>query len=682
MKKNLHKRKSLLIFAAANSDNFNKILKMNRQFFFLIVIFVLCTAIFTSCKDDNIMTSAEMQKEAILTELGKNSDFSEFAKELKNLDFADINTDKLIIFAVRNSGMNKSTQKSSVNDELNIKRHLVTANDAKEKLVEGLKLTALDGSTLSITEAPVGGYIYVNDVEIDEEIIVDNNVIFVVESIIPAVVTPIGCDDELYYYDASGNKILINHLFLNNYLVVGFRQGNIENINNQLSEIENFIIRTGFFKPIDWSVGRSIAYSNTDIVYIELWLSTKERKTCYQMNEIVRTLEKEQIVSFAHVTFKNIMTFNPEFYVVTDNISDLYEVTQETNTTIIQNYQNNYTILADKNSMGNALQMANYFYDTGKFTSVVPAFWNAYNPDDDNKPPTGTSKITMITRASNVTIDMAGVGDVVIDWGDGTIETHPLFNVRHTVFSRHTHNYSGISNRTITITGGDITEYDCWDNQLTSLDVSASPGLKILLCAYNQLTSLDVSANTELIELFCLDNKITTLDISKNKALRYLLCQNNQLTTLDVSNNTLLINMYCDNNQISVLDVSNNTGLQWLVLSSNKLTTLDLKKNTGLIELFCDNNNFSTAALNDILGSLHGNAVSYIWKRVHIGNNPGTKNCNVNIAMNKGWEVFNGGIQINRLNQQAPNPSLDYFIQRILINHRQHIDKQEKTSNN
>ena len=634
---------------------------MKKQFSPLIAIFALIMAVFASCKSDELevvtppekekpgvvteKTVAEQQKEAVLEALSKNSDLSEFAKEFENLDLKGIDADKFIIFAVPNSGMQKTSTKSSGNDGINIKRHLSTSNNVTAKLSDGINLKAFDGSTLSITEAPFGGYVYVNEVEIEgEKIIADNSVIYIVENILPAAVTPMTCGDDMYFYDKTGNRTSIEHLFLNNYLVVGFRQGDAANIQKQLSEIESFINRTDYFKPIDWSIGRSTGYSNTDIIHIELWLMTKERKTCEQLNEIILELKKEPSVSYVHPAFKTYLTFSPVFYVVTDNISELNDITQETNTTIIQEWQDFYTVLADKNSVGNALQMANYFYETGKFINVFPAFWNEPNPNVPSS--TGTSKITMISQAPSVTIDIAGVGDLVINWGDGTIENHQLFNQRFSAFSRHTHNYSGNSAHTITLSGDDILELDCYNNQLTVLDVSSAPQLTFLYCGYNQLTYLNVNSNTELTYLALMQNQIKDINVSRNSRLTTLMVSSNLLTSLDVSNNPLLTGLYIGYNQITAFDVSNNTRLQWLSVTSNQLKSLNLKNNTGLIELLSENNQLSAAAMNEMLGSLHDNSVPYIWKRVHIGNNPGTNSCNPDIAKNKGWEVFNNGTQI------------------------------------
>ena len=66
---------------------------------------------------------------------------------------------------------------------------------------------------------------------------------------------------------------------------------------------------------------------------------------------------------------------------------------------------------------------------------------------------------------------------------------------------------------------------------------------------------------TALIYLGCWQNQITSLDLSNNLALSGLRCYNNQISSLDFSNNPDLVLLECQNNQISSLDVSNNPDL-------------------------------------------------------------------------------------------------------------------------
>ena len=78
-----------------------------------------------------------------------------------------------------------------------------------------------------------------------------------------------------------------------------------------------------------------------------------------------------------------------------------------------------------------------------------------------------------------------------------------------------------------------------------------------LYCYDNQLTSLDVSQNTALTDLHCWSNQLTSLDVSNNTALTNLGCQDNQLTSLDLrnGNNTYFVYFYCKDNLLYCIDV-------------------------------------------------------------------------------------------------------------------------------
>ena len=100
----------------------------------------------------------------------------------------------------------------------------------------------------------------------------------------------------------------------------------------------------------------------------------------------------------------------------------------------------------------------------------------------------------------------------------------------------------------------------CWNNRITSLDLSANTALEQLLCGQNDLTSLDVSANTALTKLRCADNNIETLDVSLNIALTELQCHNNDLTSLKVASgyNTNITFFKAINNQnLTCIEVDN-----------------------------------------------------------------------------------------------------------------------------
>ncbi|MDC0204384.1 hypothetical protein OAJ65_01150 [Flavobacteriales bacterium] len=147
----------------------------------------------------------------------------------------------------------------------------------------------------------------------------------------------------------------------------------------------------------------------------------------------------------------------------------------------------------------------------------------------------------------------------------------------------------------------------CWDNQLTTLDVSQNTALTELICTGNQLTSLDVSQNTALDTLWCQNNQITSLDVSQNTALIALYCQDNQLTSLDVSNNTLLEQLNCTDNYIECLDVSGATALTYLQCGDNLLEQLNTKNGNWQNMTVVANDNNLTCVEVDNLGQATNN---------------------------------------------------------------------------
>ena len=100
-----------------------------------------------------------------------------------------------------------------------------------------------------------------------------------------------------------------------------------------------------------------------------------------------------------------------------------------------------------------------------------------------------------------------------------------------------------------------LTQLNCENNRLSSLDVSKITTLKALYCGQNRLTGLDVSKNTALTMLYCYDNKLTSLDVSKNTELAALYCYDNKLTSLDLTNNKALVSLSCYLNQIGHSDM-------------------------------------------------------------------------------------------------------------------------------
>ncbi len=121
---------------------------------------------------------------------------------------------------------------------------------------------------------------------------------------------------------------------------------------------------------------------------------------------------------------------------------------------------------------------------------------------------------------------------------------------------------------------------------ITSLEgIQAFINLDTLTCFNQSLTSLDLSKNTALKFLWCEANPLTSLDLSNNTALRAVDCSHNQLTSLDVSNCIELEILYCVDSQLPYLNVEGNTRLSSLTCRMNNLTYLNISNNPEIVHL-------------------------------------------------------------------------------------------------
>ena len=136
------------------------------------------------------------------------------------------------------------------------------------------------------------------------------------------------------------------------------------------------------------------------------------------------------------------------------------------------------------------------------------------------------------------------------------------------------------SNRTYKLTSqevriiGEVSDFICANNKITSLDLSKCPNLRYLVCSNNLLESLHVDNCTNLSTLECNDNKIDYLDLSNAKNLLALYCRNNLIENLIFGNDTHISTLDCYKNKIKELDLSHATELYSLDCSDNKITTL------------------------------------------------------------------------------------------------------------
>lgn len=116
-----------------------------------------------------------------------------------------------------------------------------------------------------------------------------------------------------------------------------------------------------------------------------------------------------------------------------------------------------------------------------------------------------------------------------------------------------------------------LTGLYCYNNHLSSLDVSNITTLEILECHGNLLGSINVSNNTNLTELYCYNNNLSSLDVSNNTVLTGLDCSNNLLYNLNVANgnNSNFTFFYANNSTLTCIQVDD------VVYSTTNWTSID-----------------------------------------------------------------------------------------------------------
>ena len=189
------------------------------------------------------------------------------------------------------------------------------------------------------------------------------------------------CDfiDFKYY---SGTQDRLGELS-NTYILIG-----VDTIYND-SEINDFISSVNHFNPgHDYTIHNFQQYNYKDIP-----LNFNSSKTCEEITQIISKLEENPIVAYAHYTMQTdnckngiweqigklcINSYGSNFYVKVLNeneLTDLNQMIAVTNTELVK--QNKfmpkwYELRATKKSRGDALAMANFFYESKLFEYSEP----------------------------------------------------------------------------------------------------------------------------------------------------------------------------------------------------------------------------------------------------------------------------------------------------------------------
>ncbi len=164
-----------------------------------------------------------------------------------------------------------------------------------------------------------------------------------------------------------------------------------------------------------------------------------------------------------------------------------------------------------------------------------------------------------------------------------------------------------------------LEKLNCQDNELSSIDVSAMPSLKVLDCHSNPLDGT-IKFHKNLEELECWNSQIdeTRIIIPNNSALRVVKvdasqvddlsflnglaletidCPYNGFTALDFTPWPNLHDLRCDGSSLKSLTVVGLSDLELLRANDNELTSIDLSGVTALKELYVNGNRLAELVL-------------------------------------------------------------------------------------
>ncbi len=191
------------------------------------------------------------------------------------------------------------------------------------------------------------------------------------------------------YY--KGKKEVLGEMS-NHYLLIGIKR----TYTNE--EIREYIAKLDQFE-------QSFNYQIYDVAsygFKEIPLQLKDSKTCNEITQIISKMKKDEIISYVHYTMKTddcsdlfwepvggisndkkanlcVISYGSEFSVKVideNDLTNLNKIISKTNTELVE--QDKYMpkwfhIRATKKSNGDALEMANYFYETGLFEHSEPS---------------------------------------------------------------------------------------------------------------------------------------------------------------------------------------------------------------------------------------------------------------------------------------------------------------------
>jgi len=144
-----------------------------------------------------------------------------------------------------------------------------------------------------------------------------------------------------------------------------------------------------------------------------------------------------------------------------------------------------------------------------------------------------------------------------------------------------------------------LEELECYENQLTELDLTNTKNLQYLDCSSNQLKEIHYDSLPAVESVNCVENQLTELNCDGLPNVRILYAWDNQLTEIDASRMLELKRMIVDGNQIAELNLDGLQRVETVGCSMNTLKHLSLKNLPKLNDLAMDEAQLETVVIEN-----------------------------------------------------------------------------------
>lgn len=135
--------------------------------------------------------------------------------------------------------------------------------------------------------------------------------------------------------------------------------------------------------------------------------------------------------------------------------------------------------------------------------------------DEHALPPVQTNNIIKMKTTKPI-------GDKIILRMQQRSDADPIkFNGIEGYFAQNQYVEYTIQSQTFSVQG-DIYDFECFDDQITELDLSDCHSIEVLNCAKNEISTLDLTKLRKLELVFCYNNNLSTLDLSGNPKLFHI----------------------------------------------------------------------------------------------------------------------------------------------------------------